>query len=73
MIDDQDEPRAGPGIGKIASHEAVSHQIGQPLDALSVAEFDARIALLRVEIERLEQARAAKAASLAAADAFFKK
>ncbi len=69
MIDDQDErPRAGVGSGK-----TVSHEIGQPLDALSVAEFDARIALLRAEIERLEQARAAKAASLAAADAFFKK
>jgi uncharacterized small protein (DUF1192 family) len=68
MRDDDDRPRAGPGSGKTASHE-----IGQPLDALSVAEFDARIALLRAEIERLEQARAAKAASLAAADAFFKK
>ncbi|CAN2532143.1 hypothetical+protein [Methylocapsa aurea] len=69
MIDDKDDrPRAGPGSGKAASH----HEIGQQLDTLSVAEFDARIALLRAEIERLEQARAAKAASLAAADAFFK-
>ncbi|WP_400767291.1 DUF1192 domain-containing protein [Methylosinus sporium] len=68
MRDDEDRPRSGPGSGK-----TVSHEIGQPLDALSVAEFDARIALLRAEIERLEQARAAKAASLAAADAFFKK
>ncbi|HEY8064876.1 MAG TPA: DUF1192 domain-containing protein [Methylosinus sp.] len=66
MIDDEDRPRAGPGS------KAASHEIGQKLDALSVAEFDARIALLRAEIERLEQARAAKAASLAAADAFFK-
>ncbi|MBG0810941.1 DUF1192 domain-containing protein [Methylosinus sp. H3A] len=73
MTDEEDRPRAGPGSGKAVFHEAVSHQLGQPLDALSVAEFDARIALLRAEIERLETARAAKAASLAAADAFFKK
>ncbi|PWB83466.1 MAG: DUF1192 domain-containing protein [Methylocystaceae bacterium] len=69
MIDDDDDhPRAAPGKG-----EAASHRIGQPLDTLSLAEFDERIALLRAEIERLEKARAAKAASLAAADAFFKK
>jgi uncharacterized small protein (DUF1192 family) len=52
---------------------AASHRLGQPLDALSVAEFDERIALLRAEIERLERARAAKAASLAAAEDVFKK
>ncbi|BBU62044.1 hypothetical protein MSC49_19790 [Methylosinus sp. C49] len=68
MRDDEDRPRSGPG-----SSRTVSHEIGQPLDALSVAEFDERLALLRAEIARLEQARAAKAASLAAADAFFKK
>jgi uncharacterized small protein (DUF1192 family) len=66
--DDDDRPRSGAAGGK-----AVVHEIGQPLDALSLADFDQRIALLRAEIERLEQARAAKAASLAAADAFFKK
>ena len=70
MTDDEDRPRAG---GKAPGASAASHEIGQPLDALSVAEFDARIALLRAEIERLATARAAKAASLAAADAFFKK
>ena len=70
MTDDEDRPRAG---GRIPAGDAARHEIGQPLEALSVAEFDARIALLRAEIERLETARAAKAASLAAADAFFKK
>lgn len=69
MIEDEDDrSRAQATRGG-----AVSHQMGQPLDALSLAEFDERIALLRAEIERLEAARAAKAASLAAADAFFKK
>jgi uncharacterized small protein (DUF1192 family) len=62
-----DEPRGPQDKG------AASHRLGQPLDALSVAEFDERIALLRAEIARLEQARAAKAASLAAAETLFKK
>jgi uncharacterized small protein (DUF1192 family) len=53
--------------------DAAAHRLGQPLDALSLAEFDERIALLRAEIERLERARAAKAASLAAAEDVFKK
>lgn len=65
--DDGDRPRAEAAAG------TASHQLGQPLDALSLAELDERIALLRAEIQRLEAARAAKAASLAAADAFFKK
>ena len=37
-----------------------SHEIGMKLDDLSVGDFDERIALLRVEIERLEAARHAK-------------
>jgi uncharacterized small protein (DUF1192 family) len=49
-----------------------THEIGQPLDTLSVDELDERVTLLREEIERLEKARVAKQASRAAADAFFK-
>jgi len=52
---------------------APSHTLGQPLDALSIAEFDERIALLRAEISRLEAAREKKQAANAAAAAFFKK
>jgi uncharacterized small protein (DUF1192 family) len=48
------------------------HEVGQPLDTLSVAELDERITLLREEIARLELARDQKAASKRAADAFFK-
>lgn len=48
------------------------HEIGQNLDTLSVDELDERIALLNAEIERLALARGAKAASKAAAGAFFK-
>jgi len=52
---------------------ATTHTLGQPLDALSIAEFDERIALLRAEISRLEAAREKKQAANAAAAAFFKK
>jgi uncharacterized small protein (DUF1192 family) len=48
------------------------HNLGEPLDALSVDELTERIALLREEILRLEAARERKSASRAAADAFFK-
>lgn len=49
-----------------------AHEVGQDLSMLSVEELTERIALLRAEIERLEAAKAKKAASRAAADAFFK-
>ena len=62
MRDDDDRPR-----------KAVAHEIGQPLDTLSLGELDARVALLRAEIARLEAARAAKQAAQGAADAFFKR
>ena len=62
MAEDPDEkPREKP-----------EHKIGQKLDEVSVAELDARIALLREEIARLETAREHKRAAQAAADAFFK-
>ena len=48
------------------------HQIGQDLSTLSVAELDERIEVLEREIERLQEARARKQASKAAADAFFR-
>ena len=52
--------------------KAPAHEIGQPLDTLSVDELDERVAMLRAEIDRLESMRAAKLASRAAADSFFK-
>lgn len=48
------------------------HEIGQSLDALSVDELEERIALLRAEIERLDQAMTVKKASRAAADSVFR-
>ncbi|MDZ5454131.1 MULTISPECIES: DUF1192 domain-containing protein [Labrys] len=50
----------------------VAHQIGQDLSTLSLHELEERIAALKQEIVRLEEARASKAASLSAASAFFK-
>ncbi|MCI4677573.1 DUF1192 domain-containing protein [Rhodoblastus acidophilus] len=49
------------------------HELGQPLDALSVDELTERIELLQDEIGRLSAARERKSASRTAADAFFKK
>jgi uncharacterized small protein (DUF1192 family) len=51
---------------------AMIHEIGQPLDSLSVAEIGERILLLNAEIARLERARGSKQDAQAAAAAFFK-
>ena len=50
-----------------------SHEIGQDLSLLSADELSARIDILRQEIARLEAERAAKGASKAAAEAFFRR
>lgn len=50
-----------------------AHEIGAPLDALSVGELGERIELLRAEIARVEAMRVSKDASKQAADAFFRK
>lgn len=61
QIDDDDRPRP-----------KVAHDIGQDLALLSVQELEARIALLRGEIERLEADIARKRSTRATADQFFK-
>ena len=60
-IEDDNKPR-----------KKVTHDIGQDLSLLSVAELNERIALLRSEIERLQGAVTSKQASRNAADSFFK-
>ena len=52
--------------------KATAHVIGENVDALSAPELEERIGLCRVEIKRLEAAKAARAATKAAADSFFK-
>ncbi len=60
-IDDDDRPK-----------KKVTHEIGQDLSLLSVEELTERIALLKSEITRLEEAASKKRASKDAANAFFK-
>lgn len=48
------------------------HEVGMPIDAMSVGELEERIAMLREEIARLERAIAARQQTRAAADSFFK-
>ena len=50
----------------------VAHEIGENLDALSVAELAERVDLLKAEIARIEAMKTSKEASKRAADAFFR-
>jgi uncharacterized small protein (DUF1192 family) len=49
----------------------MAHEIGQDLYTLSIEDFDERIAILKTEISRLEEARKQKASQRAAADSIF--
>jgi uncharacterized small protein (DUF1192 family) len=51
----------------------ITHEMGQELALLSVAELAERITLLKDEIARLEAEMKRKSASKSAADMFFKK
>jgi len=53
--------------------KAPTHVLGENVDALSAPELEARIEMCRVEIARLEAAKAAREATRQAADAFFKR
>ena len=53
--------------------KSVNHEIGQDLSALSIEELEKRVELLKEEIIRLEDASAAKRASMSSAENFFKK
>ncbi len=61
-IDEDDRPK-----------KKLTHEIGQDLALLSVAELAERVGLLKDEIARLEAEAARKRASQTAADSFFKK
>lgn len=60
-----DDPFAAP-------KKKMAHEIGEPLESISVEELDERIALLQQEIARLEAALKSKQASKSAAESFFK-
>jgi uncharacterized small protein (DUF1192 family) len=48
------------------------HEVGMPIDTMSVDELNERIEMLRREIARLEEAIAARQKTKAAADSLFK-
>jgi uncharacterized small protein (DUF1192 family) len=50
----------------------LGHQVGEPLDALSIEEIDHRVRELHNEIQRLEEDKRIKLASRNAASAVFK-
>jgi uncharacterized small protein (DUF1192 family) len=60
-----DDPFAAP-------KKKLAHEIGEPLDSISVEELGERIEVLRQEIVRLEAALKSKQASKSAAESFFK-
>jgi uncharacterized small protein (DUF1192 family) len=60
-IEDDDRPR-----------KKITHEIGQDLSLLSVEELTERVALLKAEIARLEEATTRKRASRDAANSVFK-
>jgi len=68
-MDDEDRPRqrlAEPGLG------AAGLLAGESLDSYSLDELDARIGLIRAEIERITAHRAKSAAHMQAAEALFR-
>lgn len=68
MASDPDDER--PAARPVSKPQ--THAIGQDVALLSVDELGERIAELRLEIERLERAKAVKLASREAAAAVFK-
>jgi uncharacterized small protein (DUF1192 family) len=50
----------------------VAHEVGMPIDTMSVEELAHRVELLEAEIARLRQAMAARQQSRSAADSLFK-
>ncbi|MBK3662501.1 DUF1192 domain-containing protein [Bradyrhizobium diazoefficiens] len=60
-MEDDDRPR-----------KKISHEIGQELALLSVEELTERVALLKTEIARLEEAATKKRTSRDAANSIFK-
>jgi uncharacterized small protein (DUF1192 family) len=49
-----------------------THEVGMPIDTMSVGELNDRIGLLEAEIVRLREAIAARQKTKAAADSLFK-
>ena len=61
MFDDEDSPK-----------KKKTHEVGMPIDTMSVGELEERIGLLEAEIERLRQAIAARKKTKDEANSVFK-
>ena len=61
MVEDEDAPR-----------KPRTHEVGMPIDTMSVDELEERIGLLEGEIARLREAIAARRKTKDEADAVFK-
>jgi uncharacterized small protein (DUF1192 family) len=61
VIEDEDAPR-----------KKRTHEVGMPIDSMSLDELEERITLLESEIERLRQAIAARRHTRDAANSVFK-
>lgn len=61
MFDDDDAPK-----------RLKTHEVGMPIDTMSVDELEERIGLLEAEIGRLRDAIAARQRTRSAADSVFK-
>ena len=61
MLDDEDAPK-----------KKRTHEVGMPIDTMSVDELEERIGLLEGEIERLRQAIAARKMTKDQANSLFK-
>jgi len=59
---DEDRPKPKPP----------AHELGQPLDQLSIKEIETRIELLQAEILRLQEAKAGKGSARSVAESLFK-
>lgn len=60
------------GLAPLQRKRVSTHEIGQPLDDLSLEELAERIEILQTEIARLDAVRQRKEASRAGAEALFK-
>lgn len=60
------------GLAPLRSSGAGAHEIGQPIEDLSIEELALRIEILRAEIARLDLMRQSKEATRAGAEALFK-
>jgi uncharacterized small protein (DUF1192 family) len=52
--------------------KSAAHEIGGDLSAVPLADLDARIAMLREEIARIEAEKARRGGAIRAADALFR-